>query len=111
MRKITENDKIALYLDEENERLCLYVKASGKYWWTSPINVQADQTIIDTVKGTAMKNAQRKQIAASAAIRVGDLRQEKRTESPAPVYSNKAKVNGRKIQTALLLHITTFLMV
>ena len=31
--KITENDKIALYLDEENERLCLYVKASGKYWW------------------------------------------------------------------------------
>lgn len=53
--KITENDKIALYLDEENERLCLYVKASGKYWWTSPINVQADQTIIDTVKGTAMK--------------------------------------------------------
>ena len=48
--KITENDKIALYLDEENERLCLYVKASGKYWWTSPINVQADQTIIDTVR-------------------------------------------------------------
>lgn len=96
MRKITENDKIALYLDEENERLCLYVKASGKYWWTSPINVQADQTIIDTVKGTAMKNAQRKQIAASAAIRVGDLRQEKRTESPAPVYSNKAKVKWQK---------------
>ena len=94
--KITENDKIALYLDEENERLCLYVKASGKYWWTSPINVQADQTIIDTVKGTAMKNAQRKQIAASAAIRVGDLRQEKRTESPAPVYSNKAKVKWQK---------------
>ena len=94
--KITENDKIALYLDEENERLCLYVKASGRYWWTSPINVQADQTIIDTVKGTAMKNAQRKQIAASAAIRVGDLRQEKRTESPAPVYSNKAKVKWQK---------------
>ena len=29
-------------------------------------------------------------------IRVGDLRQEKRTESPAPVYSNKAKVKWQK---------------
>ncbi len=90
--KIAEKGDLELYLDEENERLCLYVKSSGKYWWSSPINVEADETIIDTAKGSSMKNAQRKQIASSLAIRVGDLRQEKRTESPAPVYSNKARV-------------------
>ncbi|WP_295207864.1 DUF5696 domain-containing protein [Ruminococcus sp.] len=90
--KIAEKGDLQLYLDEENERLCLYVKSTGKYWWSSPINVEADQTIIDSTKGSSMKNAQRKQIASSVAIRVGDLRQEKRTESPAPVYSNKARV-------------------
>lgn len=91
--QIAENDNFILYCDEENERLCLYIKSSGKYWWTSPINVAADETIVDEEKGSAMKNAQRKQIASSCAIKVGDLRQEKRTESPAPVYSNKARVS------------------
>lgn len=88
-----ENDNYILYCDEENERLCLYVKSTGNYWWTSPVNVAADETIVDEEKGTSMKNAQRKQIASSCAIKVGDLRQEKRTESPAPVYSNKARVS------------------
>lgn len=91
--QVAENDNYILYCDEENERLCLYVKSSGSYWWTSPVNVAADETIVDEEKGTAMKNAQRKQIASSCAIKVGDLRQEKRTESPAPVYSNKARVS------------------
>ena len=77
--KITENDKIALYLDEENERLCLYVKASGKYWWTSPINVQADQTIIDTVKGTAMPRESRSlQVPLSESVTLD----RKREQSP-----------------------------
>ncbi len=88
--EIASNDNFILYADEENERIGLYVKSSGKYWWTSPINVMADDTVIDATKGTTMKATQRKQIASSAAIKIGDLRQDKRTESPAPVYSTKA---------------------
>jgi hypothetical protein len=89
--KVAENDKLELYLDEENERLCLRVKESGKCWWTSPINAEADPTIIDE-KGSTMKSGQIKQVNSSAAINIGDLRQEKRAELPAPAYSNKASV-------------------
>lgn len=89
--EVASNDNFILYADEENERLGLYVKSSGSYWWTSPINVMADDTIIDEAKGKTMKSAQRKQIASSLAIKIGDLRQEKRTESPAPIYSTKAR--------------------
>lgn len=87
--KAAENDNYILYADSENDRLGLYVKASGKYWWTSPINALADDTVVDADKGGVMKSAVRKQVASSLAIRSGDLRQEKRSES-APVYSFKA---------------------
>lgn len=89
-QEVASNDNFVMYADEENERIGLYVKASGKYWWTSPINVMSDNTIIDESKDSTMKNAQRNSIASSVAIKVGDLRQEKRTESPAPVYSTRA---------------------
>lgn len=89
------NDNFILYADEENDRLCLYVKSSGKYWWTSPINVNADETIIDVAKNTSMKKSVRKQIASSIAVRVGDLRQEKRSESSAQ-YSSKADIKYEK---------------
>lgn len=102
--KIGENDNLVLYADEENERLGLYVKSSGKYWWTSPINVFAEDAVVDAEKGGTMKKALRQQIASSCAIKVGDLRQEKRTESAAPIYSNKAKIkwenrNGEAVVT------------
>ena len=87
--KVSENDKFILYADSENDRVGLFVKDSGKYWWTSPINVYADDTVVEKDKGTSMKTAIRKQVASSLAIRSGDLRQEKRSES-APVYSFKA---------------------
>ena len=94
--KVTENDKLELYLDEENERLCMRVKESGKCWWTSPVNADTDQTVVDHEKGTSMKSAIRKSVSSSTAIKVADLRQEKRTESPAPVPSSKAKVKWSK---------------
>ena len=90
-QKLCENDNLILYGDEKNERLGLYVKSSGAYWWTSPINVFSEDQVVDVEKGGMMKKALRKQIASSCAIKVGDLRQEKRTESAAPIYSNKAK--------------------
>lgn len=93
--QVAENDNLVLYADEENDRLCLYVKSSGKYWWTSPINVYADETTVENSKGSTMKSAVRKQIASSIAIRTGDLRQEKRSES-SPVYSFKANPKYKK---------------
>ena len=80
------NDRFVLYGDQENDRICIYDKNADYYLWTSPINVEAEKTIIDD---SMMKTAKRKQIGSSAAIKVGEL--EKRTESPAPIYSTKAR--------------------
>ncbi|MBR4554815.1 MAG: hypothetical protein IKO27_04395 [Ruminococcus sp.] len=102
--KISENDKFVLYADSKHDRWGVYVKSSGNYWWSSPINVEADDTIVDVAKGGMMKSAKRKQIASSAAIKVGDLRQEKRTESPAPVYSTKGKVKYSKDNDGLVIN-------
>lgn len=88
--KAAENDKYTLYLDEENKRLCLQVKASGKCWWTSPINAEADPTVIDE-KGSSMKSGQISVAQSSLAINVGDVG--KRSELPAPEYSASAKVS------------------
>lgn len=100
--EVASNDNFILYADEENDRLCLYVKSSKKYWWTSPINVQSDNTIIDVSKNSTMKPAVRKQIASSLAIRVGDLRQEKRSES-SPTYSSKAKIKYDKEENGVAI--------
>ena len=91
--KAAENDKFILYFDGKKDRWGVYVKESKNYWWSSPINVEGEDIPMDE-NGSLMKSAKRKQIASSAAIKVGDLRQEKRTESPAPVYSTKA--NSKK---------------
>lgn len=90
------NDKYVLYGDQSNDRWGVYSKATGNFTWSSPINVLAEDTIVDTAKNSMMKDAKRKQIASSSAIKIGDLRQEKRTESPAPVYSTKSKVKYSK---------------
>lgn len=100
--EVASNDNFILYADEENDRLCLFVKSSKKYWWTSPINVQSDNTIIDVSKNSTMKPAVRKQIASSLAIRVGDLRQEKRSES-SPTYSSKAKIKYDKEENGVAI--------
>lgn len=60
-------------------RFALYVKETGKIWWSNPINAFADDTIIDPVKGKTMKKTQREQIASNVVITFADLRQGKRT--------------------------------
>ncbi len=87
--QVADNDKFILYADSDNERIALYVKETNKYWWTSPINAKADDTVIDVNNGNTMKKDKRNQAASSAAIKVADL--SKRAESPAPVYSVRAK--------------------
>lgn len=92
VEQIAENDNFLLYMDPDNERLCLKVKKTGKCWWTSPINADSDPTPISE-DGDTMKSGQIGQAKSSAAINIGDLRQEKRTELPAPAYSYKASVS------------------
>ncbi len=75
-----ENDNLALYLDEENDRIALYDKQADKYWWNSPVNAYADIAVVDKVQGKTMKKVQRKQLASSLVITYADLRQEKRQE-------------------------------
>ena len=96
-----ENDHFKLYYDEENLRLCMQNKGTGKCWWTSPINTGADPTIVDE-KGNTMKSGQIAQANSSLAINIGDLRQEKRTELPAPAYSSKAKVKFKTDSTGVV---------
>lgn len=83
-----ENDKFALYSDKDNERIGLYVKETGQYWWSSPINTWSDQTIVDEAKGNTMKKAQRKQVSSSLVISYADLLQSKRNVTD--VYSTNA---------------------
>lgn len=88
--KVAENDKFILYFDngEREDRdaektaaskLALYVKETGKYWWTSPINAFADDTVINEAKKSTMKDAQRKQVASNVILTYAELSQNKRT--------------------------------
>ncbi|MBR1750113.1 MAG: hypothetical protein IJ740_04390 [Ruminococcus sp.] len=83
-----ENDKFALYADEDNERVGLYVKETGQYWWSSPINTYGDQTIVDDAKAATMKKAQRKQVSSSLVVSYADLLQSKRNVTD--IYSANA---------------------
>lgn len=94
--KVSENDNLILYLDKKNSRLCMFVKASKKCWWTSPINAMADKTIVDKDNNSQMKDVMRSAVGSSAAIKVGDLKQEVRSESGSPLYSSKASVKWEK---------------
>lgn len=93
--QFAETDTLKLWLDEENNRFCLQVKASGKCWWSSPVNAEVDPTAIDE-EGSTMKKGQIQQAQSTMAMNIGDLRQEKRTELPAPAYSYRSNVQYKK---------------
>lgn len=78
IKLVTENDKLALYADEDNHKIAVYDKGAGKYWWSTPVNPYGDDTIIDSTKKATMKLPQRNQSASGLILQYGDLRQEKR---------------------------------
>ena len=86
--------------DEKNERLAVKVKDSGSVWWSSPINVETDTTILDADKGRDMASAQRKQVASTSGFKTGDIGETNRGESSV-TYTNKCtvkwEVKGDKI--------------
>ena len=89
--KALSNDKLEVYLDEKNERLAVKVKDSGSVWWSSPINVETDTTILDADKGRDMASAQRKQVASTSGFKTGDIGETNRGESSV-TYTNKCTV-------------------
>lgn len=93
--KIAENDNLILYLNEENDNACFQVKSTGKCWWFTPINAENDPTPISE-DGDTMKSGQIGQAQSMSALNIGDLRQEKRTELPAPAYSYKASTSYKQ---------------
>lgn len=60
MEKVTENDKLALYFDDEEGHFALVVKENGFIWWSEPINP-------DYAKNT--KNAQINDLKSSYFVR------------------------------------------
>lgn len=83
-KKAVEKGNLELWYDEENKRICLVDKTTStpNYWWSSPINVMADDTALGmTSRGPSyMKDTQRQQLNSGLAIEYGD--QAKRTTSP-----------------------------
>lgn len=55
-RFVTENDKLALYVDDDTAVIGLYDKAKEKMWWSTPENVghdkQATGTIVDDLSSS-----------------------------------------------------------
>lgn len=48
-RFVTENDKLALYVDDDTAVIGLYDKAKDKMWWSTPENVGHDKTATNTI--------------------------------------------------------------
>ncbi len=86
------NDKFELYLDEKNERLAYKIKETGDIWWSSPVNVELDTTILDPDKGRDMASAQRKQVASTSGFKLGDVGETNRGETSV-TYTNKCTVS------------------
>ncbi|MCD7805131.1 MAG: DUF5696 domain-containing protein [Oscillospiraceae bacterium] len=50
---VAENDEAIMYLDRDYERIGVYVKASGKVWWTNCVNALLDDA---TTKSSLQEN-------------------------------------------------------
>ena len=48
-RFVTENDKLALYVDDDTAVIGLYDKAKDKMWWSTPENVGHDKNATNTI--------------------------------------------------------------
>lgn len=99
--KAAEAGKLELWYDEENSRVCLVDNTTSEpsYWWSSPINALADDTVLG-VKASGksyMKDTQRQQLNSGLAIEYGD--QSKRTTSP--LYSAVASSTRKVCETTM----------
>ncbi len=63
-----DNENFTLIYNEEDDRVGLYVKATGKYWWTTPINAEADDAIADEKKGDTMSSNRRARLSSNLIV-------------------------------------------
>lgn len=100
-KKAAEAGKLELWYDDQNNRVCLLDKTASQpsYWWSSPINVLADDTSLGvTSRGNSyMKDTQRQQLNSGLAVEYGD--QAKRTTSP--LYSAVASSTRKVCETSM----------
>ncbi|MCC8192343.1 MAG: DUF5696 domain-containing protein [Ruminococcus sp.] len=90
---------LSLYYDEENARVCLLDESNGQtnYWWSTPINAEADDTVMNSTK--VMKSAQRQQLNSGLVVTYGN--RESRTISTvcSGTTSGRSKVADTTITT------------
>ena len=91
---------ISLYYDEETARICLLDERNGQknYWWSTPINTEADNTMLDpSDRNPFMKTAQRQQLQSGLVVSYGN--RESRTTST--VYSGTHTKRTRVADTTI----------
>lgn len=91
---------LSLYYDEENARVCLLDESNGNknYWWSAPINTEADDTVIDqSARNPYMKTAQRQQLQSGLVVQYGS--RENRTVST--VYSGTHSRRSKSADTTI----------
>lgn len=91
-KKGPSNKNFQIYYDQMNDRWCVFDKRTEKYWWSSPINVLAEDYIVDEAANAMMKRPTRLQVGSSASIRIANLDMKRRNESGSPIYSTSASV-------------------
>lgn len=94
---------ISLYYDEENARICLLDERNGQknYWWSTPINTEADNTVLDpSARNPFMKTAQRQQLQSGLVVSYGN--RESRTTST--VYSGTHSKRSHTADTTITVN-------
>ena len=82
---VTENDKLALYVNKKEVTLALVDKNTGEIWWSNPINAD----------GSSGKKAQIQELKAGMVLTYGEPSKRKTTTANSKV-KGKAKVTTSK---------------
>ncbi|MBQ2823067.1 MAG: hypothetical protein IJF18_00635 [Oscillospiraceae bacterium] len=88
MELITENDKLALYLNDDEDTIALVDKNTGKIWWQNPINADA----------STGKKAQIQELKAGMTLIYGEPSKRRTTTQNSKV---KGKVKYKKTSNGL----------
>ncbi|MFT3951854.1 MAG: DUF5696 domain-containing protein [Oscillospiraceae bacterium] len=95
-KEAMKNDQFIVYVDEENDRVGLFVIATGKYWWSTPINALADDTIIDKADNEPMNDERRERLLSNVVITYQSMKEK---GEPDTLYSGSKATVSYKIST------------
>ncbi len=88
MELVTENDKLALYLNDDEDTIALVDKNTGEIWWQNPINADASEG----------KKAQIQELKAGMTLIYGEPSKRRTTTQNSKV---KGKVKYKKVANGL----------